>query len=303
MEILYWFESIRNAEGTALLTKFFSFITFFGHELIPIALICILYWCADKKLAYKIGFSFFLSGLMTQCLKITFRIDRPWIKDPAFKPEGNAIDEATSYSFPSGHTQAATSVYGSLALTFKRLWLKILCIALFFIVGISRLYLGVHTPLDVGVSMVLTFTITVLVFKFTDKLYENRRADIRVSLVMVAVSLFTLIYTAILFTSGTISHDAASDCVKSGGAGLAFAIGYYLERHFIDFDTKAKSIWMQVIKVALGLGLALGLKSGLKAVLGETLAADGIRYFVLVAVIIVIYPWILKKIQKTENVK
>ncbi len=296
MNVLYWLESIRNP----VLTAFFSAITFFGHELIPIALICVLYWCADKKLAYKIGFSFFLSGLMTQCLKITFRVDRPWIKDPDFKPVGNAIDEATSYSFPSGHTQAATSVYGSLALTFKKVWLKVICILLFVIVGISRLYLGVHTPLDVGVSMALTLIITLLVFRFTDKLYENRKADIWVSLVMILMSIFTLVYTSILFTNGTISHDAASDCIKSGGAGLAFAIGYYLERHFINFDTKAKSIWMQIIKVAAGLGLALGLKSGLKAILGETLIADGIRYFVLVAVIIVIYPWILKKLQNRK---
>ncbi|MBQ4562158.1 MAG: phosphatase PAP2 family protein [Clostridia bacterium] len=296
MNILYWFESIRNP----VLDGFFSAITFFGHELIPIALICVLYWCADKKLAYKIGFSFFLSGLMTQCLKITFRIDRPWIKDPGFKPVGNAIDEATSYSFPSGHTQAATSVYGSLALTLKKVWLRIVCVLLFLVVGISRLYLGVHTPLDVGVSMTLTFIITALVFAFTDKLYENRKADIWVSLVMVVVSLFTLIYTTVLFTQGTISHDAASDCIKSGGAGLAFAIGYFLERHYIDFDTKAKSVWMQVLKLAAGLGIALGLKSGLKVILGETLVADGIRYFVLVAVIIVIYPWILKKTQNKK---
>ena len=94
MNILYWFESIR----TPILDSFFSAVTFLGHELIPIALICILYWCADKRLAYKIGFSFFLSGLLTQCLKITFRVERPWIKDPDFKPVGNAVDEATSYS-------------------------------------------------------------------------------------------------------------------------------------------------------------------------------------------------------------
>lgn len=300
MEVLYWFESIRNMEGTALLTKFFEFITFFGHELIPVALICILYWCADKKLAYKIGFSFFLSGLLTQCLKITFRIERPWIKDPGFKPVEGAIDEATSYSFPSGHTQAATSVYGSMAVRFKKIWLKIICVLLFVIVGISRLYLGVHTPLDVGVSMALTLVITLLVFAFTDKLYENRRADIWVSLVMVIVSVFTIVYTSVLFAKGIINYDAASDCVKSGGAGLAFAIGYFLERHYIDFDTKTKKFWMQIVKLAVGLGLALGLKSGLKLILGENLVADGIRYFVLVAVIIVIYPWIIKKLSNRK---
>ncbi len=294
MNVLYWFESIRNP----LLDGFFSAVTFLGHELIPIALICVLYWCADKRLAYKIGFSFFLSGLMTQCLKITFRVERPWIKDPDFKPVGNAIDEATSYSFPSGHTQAATSVYGSLALFFKRNWLRVLCILAFVTVGISRMYLGVHTPADVGVSMVLTFVITLLVFRFTDSFYDNRKADIWVLLVMLAVSLFTLAYAAVLESKGIISHDAASDCVKSGGAGLAFAIGYFVERRYIDFDTKAKSVWIQIVKVAAGLGLALGLKSGLKLILGETLLADCVRYFVLVAVIIVIYPLIIKKLSR-----
>lgn len=303
MNVLYWFESIRNTEGTGLLTRFFEFITFFGHELIPIALICVLYWCADKKLAYKIGFSFFLSGLMTQCLKVTFRVERPWIKDPAFTPVEGAVNEATSYSFPSGHTQAATSVYGSLALTLKKHWLRIVCVLLFVIVGISRLYLGVHTPLDVGVSMALTFVITLIVFSFFEKLYDNRKADIWVSLVMVAISLFTLIYTSVLFGNGKINYKAASDCIKSGGAGLAFAIGYFIERRYIDFDTKAKNIWMQIVKLAAGLGIALGLKEGLKVIfkliLGpENLWADGIRYFVLVAVIIVIYPWIIKKLSQ-----
>ena len=291
MNILYWFESIR----TPLLDGFFSAVTFLGHELIPISLICILYWCADKRLAYKIGFSFFLSGLLTQCLKITFRVDRPWIKDPAFKPVGNAVDEATSYSFPSGHTQAATSVYGSFALFFKRNWLRILCILAFITVGISRMYLGVHTPADVGVAMALTFVITLIVFSFTDKFYDNRRSDIWVLIVMLAVSLFTLIYSVILEAKGIISLDATSDCVKSGGAGLAFAIGYFIERRYIDFNTKAKSVWVQIVKVAAGLAIALGLKSGLKLILGETLLADGIRYFLLVAVIIVIYPLIIKK--------
>ncbi|MBR4881632.1 MAG: phosphatase PAP2 family protein [Clostridia bacterium] len=295
MNVLYWFESIRNP----VLDGFFSAVTFLGHELIPIALICILYWCANKRLAYKIGFSFFLSGLLTQCLKITFRVDRPWIKDPSFKPVGNAVDEATSYSFPSGHTQAATSVYGSLSLSFKKNWLRVLCILAFVIVGISRMYLGVHTLADVGVSMALTFVITLLVFRFTDSFYDNRKADIWVSLTMVAVSLFTLIYAVILNSKGIIPHEAASDCVKSGSAGLAFAIGYFIERRYINFDTKAP-FWLQIVKVAAGLGFALGLKSGLKAILGETLVADGIRYFVLVAVIIVIYPIIIKKLSRSS---
>ncbi len=293
MNILYWFKSIR----TPILDGFFSAVTFLGHELIPIALICILYWCVNKRLAYKIGFSFFLSGLMTQCLKVTFRVNRPWIKDPDFKPVENTIDEATSYSFPSGHTQAATSVYSSLALSFKRNWLRIICVAIFITVGISRMYLGVHTFYDVAVSMVLTLIITLFVFRFTDAVYDNRKCDIWISTIMIMFSAFTMIYAVILENRSVISIDAASDCVKSGSAGLAFAIGYFIERRYIDFDTKAP-IWLQVIKVAIGLGVALGLKSGLKLIVGETLLGDAIRYFILVGFIVIIYPLVIKLTNK-----
>lgn len=289
MEILYWFKSIQ----TPLLDVFFSAVTFLGHELIPIALICILYWCVNKRLAYKIGFSFFISGLLTQCLKITFRVERPWVKDPSFKPVGNAIDEATSYSFPSGHTQASTSVYGSLALAVKKNWLRVLCVLAFVIVGVSRMYLGVHTLMDVGVAMASTFLITFAVFKTADRVYDNRKYDVWVSVVMLTISLFTIIYSAILSQKSLISADSLSDCMKSGGAGLAFSAGYFIERRYIDFSTKS-DIKLQVLKVIIGLGIALGLKSGLKAILGDTPTSDAIRYFVLVAFIIVIYPMFFK---------
>ena len=292
MNILYWFKSIR----TPILDDFFSTVTYLGHELIPIALICILYWCINKSLAYKIGFSFFASGLTTQALKITFRIDRPWILDPEFKPVGDAIDEATSYSFPSGHTQSATSVYGSLAMGIKKNWVRIICVIAFVVVGISRMYLGVHTLKDVAVAMVLTLVITYLVFRFVDP--EDRKMDIWISVVMLFVSAAVIIYALCL--SDKITADSVEDCVKSGAAGLAFAIGYFIERRYIDFDVKAP-LWGQIIKTAVGLGIALGLKSALKFIVGDTVIGDGIRYFVLVMFIIVVYPLIIKTISKRKG--
>lgn len=244
---------------------------------------------------------FFASGLATQALKITFRVDRPWIKDPNFKPYGDAVDEATSYSFPSGHTQAATSVYGSLAFAFKKNWLRILCIIAFVMVGISRMYLGVHTPVDVIVAMALTLAIAFIVFWSVDKFYDNRKADIFVSVILFVISAAVIVYAAILSGKGMISADSVEDCVKSGGAGLAFGIGYFIERRYINFSVKCQKWWMHIIKVAVGLGVALGLKSGLKPIVGDTPLGDGIRYFILVMFIVVVYPLILKAISKKGN--
>ncbi|MBQ4054848.1 MAG: phosphatase PAP2 family protein [Clostridia bacterium] len=302
MSFLILLESIR----TPVLTAIMSAVTWLGHELLPIAIICIFYWCVNKKLAYKAGFSFFFSGLTVQTLKITFRIERPWILDPGFKPVELAVEEATGYSFPSGHTQAATSLFGTLALYFRRWYVKLVCVMLFLLVGFSRMYLGVHTPLDVLVSMGVTLFFSIAVFVLIDKIYDTRRYDCALALVMTLISLAVMVYSAVLMHNGTIEYKYASDCCKSGGAGLAFAIGFYIERRYINFDTKAKNIGIQIAKFAVGLAVALGAKSALKPVLAlfltdgvPALIGDALRYFVLVFWIIAVYPAIFGKLKKS----
>ena len=106
MTFLWLLEGIR----TPFFDKLMQLVTYFGQELIIIAVICTLYWCVDKRFAYLLGFTYFSAGLCVQALKITFRIPRPWILDPEFPPVESALEGATGYSFPSGHTQDRKSV-------------------------------------------------------------------------------------------------------------------------------------------------------------------------------------------------
>ena len=59
---------------TPLLDVLFQFITLFAQETIVVAVICWFYWGRDKNLAYTLGFTYFISGLTIQGLKVTFRI-------------------------------------------------------------------------------------------------------------------------------------------------------------------------------------------------------------------------------------
>ena len=136
-----WFLSEHR---TPALDKIMQLVTYFGQEIIIIALICALYWCADKRFAYLLGFTYFTAGLCVQTLKITFRIPRPWILDTNFSAVESAVPAATGYSFPSGHTQGATALYFPLALKAKKAWLKIFSVCLFFMVGFSRMYLAME---------------------------------------------------------------------------------------------------------------------------------------------------------------
>ena len=102
--------------------------------------------------------------LANQFLKITCRIPRPWVLDPDFTIVEAARAVATGYSFPSGHTQNAVGTFGAIALQTKQRWVRWACIALVLLVPFSRMYLGVHTPLDVGVSFVLALALAAALY-------------------------------------------------------------------------------------------------------------------------------------------
>lgn len=292
MEVLYRFAALR----TPFLTAVFQCFTLFGEELAVIAVVCLLYWCFDKRLAYKTGMVFFLSGLLVQAAKITFRIERPWVIDPDFHAVQSAMKTATGYSFPSGHTQGAFALYGTFAFSAKKRWKIAPWLLLACCVGLSRLYLGVHTPLDVlgaaGIALASVF-IVCLLFRGG----ELRIGDAPVACVLLVSSAAVMIYAFLLRHGGVVDAANAADCVKAAGAGLGFALGFYFERTYIRFDPREGGIGWQIGKVCVGFAVAIGLRTGLKLLLGESLAADGARYFLLVLWVIAVFPFCFKKIR------
>ena len=157
MTILKWLEGQR----TPWLDGLMSAITELGDETIFMLAGLVILWCVNKRW----GFRFLLVGLtgsiMNQLLKAIFLIPRPWVQDPSFTIVESARAGATGYSFPSGHTQSAATLFGTLAMWSRKWWSTLLCVVMVLLVGLSRMYLGVHTPLDVGVSL-LTGVVTVV---------------------------------------------------------------------------------------------------------------------------------------------
>lgn len=292
MTFLWLLEGLR----TPFLDKWMQFITYFGQELIIIAVICALYWCADKRFAYLLGFTYFTAGLCVQSLKITFRIPRPWILDPAFKAVESAVPGATGYSFPSGHTQGATCLFYPLALRTSRLWLKLLYILAFLAIGFSRMYLGCHTPKDVITSMVLSLAIASVLWRFQSVLLDNDGNLKLIAAILVCLSLATAGYSLILHGNGVIETGYAMDCCKASGAGLGFAIGWYIERTKIHFDTRTGSIGTQIVKLLAGLAAAMLIKEGFSMIFGSSILAKMSEYFILVLWVLVIYPFIFRTV-------
>lgn len=291
MNILWLLSEIR----TPFLDQFFQLVTYLGEELLVLVIICTLYWCVDKRFAYQLGFTYFTAGLFIQSLKITFRIPRPWVLDPNFKAVESAIPSATGYSFPSGHTQSATALYASFASIAKKNWQKIGFILCFLFVGFSRMYLGVHTPKDVLVSMCISLLFTWLVWRFQTFLLDKKQYTKMIAIILALISAAVIIYSLVLLNQGIIDLKYAADCCKASGAGLGFAVGFYVERCHMDFDTKTKTIWGQILKLVFGLGGALFIKLITPHLIGESIVAEMIEYFILVLWVLVIYPCVFSR--------
>ncbi len=298
MSLLLWFQSIR----TPFLDKLFSFVTQFGQEAICLGIICFLFWCWDKKTAYKLGFSFYFSALIIQCMKISFRVPRPWHLNPDVQPVESAMPHATGYSFPSGHTQIATSLYSTGIFCFKSVALKILSGALIAAVAISRMYLGVHTPADVCVSFLISFAVAFIIFFNFEKIYDIKNVT-TLSVILGVVSAAVWLFAFFMQKEGYIPYTLASDCYKAAGAGIGFSIGYFLERKYIDFDEKYGNVCFHILKFIFGASLVFLIRGLSKAFFPKEPFFDMLRYLFVALSAISLYPFIIKIITEQKKKK
>lgn len=120
-------------------------ITYLGNEEFYILLLPILYWSLDQILGLRIGMILLLSNGFNTFFKFLFQTPRPyWVSDSVT----NVVHE-TSFGLPSGHAQNAAAIWGWLAVEVKKRWYTIVSLILIFLIGVSRLFMGVHFLGDV----------------------------------------------------------------------------------------------------------------------------------------------------------
>lgn len=154
---------LRTDPGDDVMT----FVTAFGDWPVitatTAALILYLAFRSQRRLAAGVAVIMGLSTTVASILKVILAVPRP-----------NAYYEGVqAFSFPSGHTTSAMTLFGLLAWFALRglpwraaRWLTGLFAAIATIIAVSRLYLGAHWPSDVlgglllGMALVLIFTLT-----------------------------------------------------------------------------------------------------------------------------------------------
>ena len=284
MDVLRFLESIRLPALDTLM----QLITEGGGELVFMVLAITVFWCIDKRCGYYIFTVGFFGTIINQFLKLAFRIPRPWVLDPNFTIVESARAGATGYSFPSGHTQNAVGTFGGLARYTKKRWVRVVCIVLAVLIPFSRMYLGVHTPLDVGVSVLVAL---VLLFAFYPLFSSDERQSRAMWYVLAAVIVLAAAYLAFVLAyafPADIDADNLAEGTKTAftmaGAVLGLLAVYAADRYRLQFDTKAPLLG-QILKLVLGIALLVAIKAGLKAPLHALFGgyfADLVRYFLMV---------------------
>ena len=282
-----------------------SAVTQLGGEVIFIVAAVVVFWCVSKWEGYYLMTIAFCGTVLNQFLKLICRVPRPWVRDPNFTIVESARAEATGYSFPSGHTQNAIGLFGGMARWGGRRWVRLGLTALALVIAFSRMYLGVHTPADVGVSLVLAAALVLGLYPLMRRAQEKPRYMGYVLAAMLVVSgAFVVFVEAYGFSADTDAENLASgigNAWKMLGAVAGMTLAWLLDRRYIHFETQAVW-WVQVIKVAVGMALLLAIKSGLKApllaLLGHEGLAGGVRYFLLVLVAGAVWPLVFRPMSK-----
>lgn len=301
MDILYALEKIR----TPFCNGVMSAVTQLGGEVIFIVAAVVVFWCVSKWEGYYLMTIAFCGTVLNQFLKLICRVPRPWVRDPNFTIVESARAEAAGYSFPSGHTQNAIGLFGGMARWGGRRWVRLGLTALALVIAFSRMYLGVHTPADVGVSLVLAAVLVLGLYPLMRRAQEKPRYMGYVLAAMLVVSgAFVVFVEAYGFSADTDAENLASgigNAWKMLGAVAGMTLAWLLDRRYIHFETQAVW-WVQVIKVAVGMALLLAIKSGLKApllaLLGHEGLAGGVRYFLLVLVAGAVWPLVFRPMSK-----
>lgn len=299
MQLLYWLESIR----APWLDHVMLVITELGGELVFMALAIVIFWCVDKRKGYYMLSVGFVGTILNQFLKIACRISRPWVQDPEFTIVEAARAEATGYSFPSGHTQNAATTLGCSARMVTMRAAKIALWVLYALVAFSRMYLGVHTPWDVGVGVVMGLALVFGMYPLFKNLDAHPKRMYAVFAGMLALGAVYLIYTMTYSFPADVEMDNLMHARENGwkltGAVGGMLLGYWVDQRYMHFSEKA-SLPAQIVKCVLGLVLVVAVRSLLKAPLNAIFngagIAHGIRYFAMVVFAAVAWPMTFKYI-------
>lgn len=159
-KVLYFFNQTIKCPA---LDRWMPKITHLGGATFTVGLFILLFCFTDvRRFAFEGILSLALSHLLVQVIKRSFSRPRPYMVDSQVHIFQNPLKD---YSFPSGHTTAIFSLTTTISIALP--WAAFSLYIAAFVVGLSRIYLGLHYPIDVGIGAAIGLGFAFMMHAFT----------------------------------------------------------------------------------------------------------------------------------------
>ena len=295
--------------------------SFLGTEYFFLVLLPALYWCIEASIGLRVGIILLLSTSVNDSLKMAFHGPRPYW----YSTDVIAYAKETSFGVPSGHAQIATGVWGMLAASLHKWWAWGIAILVILMIGISRMYLGVHFPHDVILGWLIGALLLWLALRFWRPVTEwlkkmNLGQQILMafftSLVIILVSLIPYAWLKITnWQPPQAWAEYAKDAVTMSGSftaagtffGLLAGVAWFNRQGGFD---SGGLLWKRIVRFLLGaIGVAifyLGIKTLFGLIVPDSEALfpyilNYIRYFLLGAWISAGAPWVFVRVKLADK--
>ena len=282
--------------GLVPVMQFFSFL---GREEFYLLLMPLLLWSVDRSLGFQVGVILMLSTSLNSFLKVALHTPRPFWVDPQVMI--STIE--TTFGVPSGHAQNAVAVWGLVAYYYRKGWVWILAIGAIFLIGFSRIVLGLHFPQDVLAGWAVGGILLYLFINLrqpVENWYRQKERGTQIILTLGLTLVILLIGTGlVLFVSQTYdiplvwlanasraAPEAPPDpysldgLLTATGALFGLAGGYIMLNSQGGYDTRG-SLVQHILRYLIGVAGILLIWYGLGQVFpGQAnLIGYGLRYF------------------------
>lgn len=290
-EILMFFISISNP----FLDLIANIASSLGEEAIIIVLLGWILYGVDKKKGFAICGSILSATITMGILKAIIKAPRPFQVLKEIK--GKRLTTATGYSFPSGHASVSSSMYSAIAIAFKKKTLSIICAIAIVLVALSRMYLGVHWPIDVFGGITIGITLSFILYSYFYKIANDKDKKEKVSLNMATIFLIISSLMCLLLVLNIIDRVGYTDLLKTIALASGSYFGFYFESKYINYSIEGKTI-IKVIRLIILVALSLLIIGGIKAIFGETYYIIGsfIRYNLVGIFLTYLFPLFFKKL-------
>ena len=285
-DAILWAQSLR----TPFLDALFVGATMLGEEYFFMGFLPLIYWCLNKPLGIQFSYLSMVSNYVNGWIKLLFMVPRP------AHPGIIALRVESSPSFPSGHTQNATAMWGYLALHVRKTWFWIAAIALILLIAASRVFVGVHFPQDLAGGLLVGVILLALYVWLGDRVIApwlrrqsfSLRCLLGISIPLILLFIYPRDY------AGLYPAETAATVV---GTLIGMSIGFPLEERYVNFSV-AGVWWKRALRFLLGIALIILIYAGPKLLLPETLspaletAIRVTRYALMGFTVAFIAPWL-----------